>query len=97
MGMMDAAALAEICRRAEAICQKYDSTLRCEVSEAEHLGKYAALRGTDAPKENEIGIFVTADPRRVSQLDLRALVGQLEELKGVWRVFLTFPAANMPS
>ena len=66
MGMMDAAALAEICRHAERICKKYDPNLTCEVFEAEGLGRYASLQRTNAPSEGQVGVFVTGDARRVS-------------------------------
>jgi hypothetical protein len=94
MGMMDAAALAEICRHAEEICKKYDPNLTCEVFEAEGLGRYASLHRTNVPSEGQVGVFVTGDARRVSQIDLRKLVAELERLEHVWRVFLTFPPVH---
>ncbi|SRR6266436_10118419 len=94
MGMMDAAALAEICHHAEKICKNYDPNLTCEVFETEGLGRYASLHRTNVPSEGQVGVFVTGDPRRVSQIDLRKLVAELERLEHVWRVFLTFPPAH---
>lgn len=91
---MDAAALSEVCRRAEKICKKYDSTFTCEVVLAEGLEKYAILHQTNPPSEEQVGLFVTGDAQRVSQIDLRKLVAELEQLKEVWRVFLTFPPAH---
>src|SRR5438445_4066015 len=94
MGMMDRPTLTEICRHAEEICKKYDPTLTYEVFEAEGLGRYASLHRTNVPSEGQVGVFVCGDARRVSQIDLRKLVAELERLEHVWRVFLTFPPAH---
>ena len=94
MGMMDAAALSKICLRAQTICKKYDPSLTCEVFDAEGLARYASLYRTNAPSEEQVGVFVYGDAQRVSQIDLHGLVAELEQLKEVWRVFLTFPRAH---
>ena len=92
--MTDTERLAEIGRIAQSICKKYDQTLQCEVFAAEGLEQYASLRETNAPSEGQVGIFVNADLERVSQINLRQLVAELEQLEAVWRVFLTFSPAN---
>ena len=95
MGMTDGSAnLAEICRRAEQVCQKYHSSITCEAFSSDHFGKYAALRQTNAPSEGQLGLVVTVTPRIVSQIGIRALVQEIEQMPEVWRVFLAFPGAN---
>lgn len=85
--------VAEFCRRAQRVCQTYHPSITCEVFDSEFLGKYAALRNVDPPSEGQLGLIVTATPAIVDQVDLRRLVGELEEMSEVWRVFLTFPKA----
>ena len=91
---MDMADLSGICRRAEKICKKYDTSFSCEIFPAEGMARYATLHGTNLPSEEQIGLIVTGDIQRISQMDLHKLVSELEQLKEVWRVFLTFPAAH---
>ena len=92
--MMDAARLAEICRDAEQICKKYDLSLTCDVFDAVESKKYASLHATTAPSEGQVGVIITADIQRVSQIDVPKLVAELEQVEEIWRVFLTFRPAH---
>jgi hypothetical protein len=88
MGMMDAAALSKICRRAERICKKHDASLTCDVFDAGASEKFALLYPNDPPREGQVGVTVVA--QFFSHFDNQQLVGELEQIVEVWRVFLTF-------
>ena len=93
--MTDQARLAEICRRAQEICKNHDPSLDCDVFDAGGSEQYALLYPKNPPSEDQVGIMVVGQMH--SQFDLPALSGELEQIDGVWKVFLTFVPTHSSS
>jgi translation initiation factor 1 (eIF-1/SUI1) len=86
MGMMDTTHLSEICRRAQEICKNHDSSLTCDVFDAS-ASPLASIY-SDSPSEGDVGVMVVGQEH--SQFDMKALAKDLEQIDGVWGVFLAF-------